>query len=312
MSASFLLLYWSFCWHWYSSNHINRQWSDVIDRPPMPHIFPETQFYSIFWAANYTARIYKSAIRSQHDSGAACRIITAGWWYHMWRLFLYHLLRLDKWPTQNFLAWKVNIFIYMIYTNFMYQWYHHCTQLLLTTEAWVLWHFIITTVWWVESNSMFVEGKDTFFSIQNFTKLQCSWYTLRLLPMQHTMKIQHCKFIKSSTLVYVLVYILALTNSTEKSPSWEANNHSASQEIPCLSWNLKVHYCIHNGLPIPRLLCNISKKYIFKIHIKYILILSSHLYLSLWRDLFPSGFSHHSILWIFHGPPCPTHMIWLS
>jgi hypothetical protein len=32
-----------------------------------------------------------------------------------------------------------------------------------------------------------------------------------------------------------------------KSPSWEANRHSASQEIPCPSWNLKVHYCVHNS-----------------------------------------------------------------
>jgi hypothetical protein len=29
-----------------------------------------------------------------------------------------------------------------------------------------------------------------------------------------------------------------LTNSTEQRLSWEANSHSASQEIPCLIWNL--------------------------------------------------------------------------
>jgi hypothetical protein len=36
----------------------------------------------------------------------------------------------------------------------------------------------------------------------------------------------------------------------EQSPSWEANSHSASQEIPCLLCNLKVHYCIHKSLPL--------------------------------------------------------------
>ena len=32
----------------------------------------------------------------------------------------------------------------------------------------------------------------------------------------------------------------------EQSPSWEANQFAASQEIPCISWNRKVHYCIHS------------------------------------------------------------------
>jgi len=36
----------------------------------------------------------------------------------------------------------------------------------------------------------------------------------------------------------------------KQSPSWEANSHSASQEILHLLWNLKVHYCVHNSLPL--------------------------------------------------------------
>ena len=40
-----------------------------------------------------------------------------------------------------------------------------------------------------------------------------------------------------------------LTNSMEQSPSWEANMSSASQQIPRILCNLKVHYRIYNSLP---------------------------------------------------------------
>jgi hypothetical protein len=38
----------------------------------------------------------------------------------------------------------------------------------------------------------------------------------------------------------------------QQSPSWQVNQFSASQEIPHILWNLKVHYCIHKSpQPVP-------------------------------------------------------------
>jgi hypothetical protein len=40
----------------------------------------------------------------------------------------------------------------------------------------------------------------------------------------------------------------------EQSPFWEANSHSASQEIPCLLRKEKIHYPVHTiPLQIPNL-----------------------------------------------------------
>jgi len=33
----------------------------------------------------------------------------------------------------------------------------------------------------------------------------------------------------------------------EHSPSWKPDSHSASQEIPHLSWNPKAHYRVHKS-----------------------------------------------------------------
>ena len=75
-------------------------------------------------------------------------------------------------------------------------------------------------------------------------------------------------------LTYLRTYLNTYT--MERSPYWEANWFSASQEIPRILWNPKVHYRIHKCTPPVPILSQLDPIHIplsqfLKIHLNIIL-----------------------------------------
>ena len=90
-----------------------------------------------------------------------------------------------------------------------------------------------------------------------------------------------------------------------QSPSWAANWFAASQEIPHISRNPKVHYRTHNRPPPVPILGQPNPVHIPTSHLLEIqLILSIHLRLGLSSGLFPSGFSTKTL---YTTPPLLNH-----
>jgi hypothetical protein len=98
----------------------------------------------------------------------------------------------------------------------------------------------------------------------------------------------------------------------ELSPSWEAANRAATQELPSILWNLKIHYRIHKSHPPVPILNQINSVHTIPSYLRYILILSTHLRLGLHSGLSPTGFPTnilHAFLLNTIRSICPVHLI---
>ena len=121
----------------------------------------------------------------------------------------------------------------------------------------------------------------------------------------------------SRLFTFLLTYLLthSLTHSMQQSASWEANRFSASQEIPRILWNPKVHYRFHNCPPPVPILSQINPVHApHPTSWKYILIFS-HLRLGLPSGIFPSGFPTKTLYTPLLSPmraTCPAHLILLD
>jgi hypothetical protein len=102
---------------------------------------------------------------------------------------------------------------------------------------------------------------------------------------------------------YLITNLLAylVTYSMEQSPSWEGNRFSASQEIPRILWNPKVHYRSHKCPPPVSILSKLDPVRSTTFHFLKINLTTSHVSFSFLR-------MHQSIRpgprltpWLYHN-----------
>ena len=92
----------------------------------------------------------------------------------------------------------------------------------------------------------------------------------------------------------------------EQSTSWEANWFSASQEIPRILWNPKVHYRIHKSPPPVPVLKQINRVHVISswpVASEYTLMVLNN-FLSIWSS--PWEHMLDKIVYIFNKSDMPV------
>ena len=104
------------------------------------------------------------------------------------------------------------------------------------------------------------------------------------------------------------------SNFNEQSPSWEANNSSATQQIPRILRKPKVHYCVRKSHPPLSIRSQIDP--VHHASLRFIFILSAHLWLGLPTGSFPHdsplkpGMPLCSLPHVLHTLPISVLSVW--
>jgi hypothetical protein len=127
---------------------------------------------------------------------------------------------------------------------------------------------------------------------------------------------------KGEIITYLMIYLLhyllnLLTYSIEQGPTCEANRFAASQEIPRILWNPKVHYRIHKCPPPVPMLSHFNPvdappSYFLKINLNIILPPKPGSYKWSLSLRFPHQITLYKLLLSPIRATCPAHLIILN
>jgi hypothetical protein len=104
------------------------------------------------------------------------------------------------------------------------------------------------------------------------------------------------------------------TNFMELSPSREVGSQAATQELPSILWNPKVHYRVHKSPPLVSIPSQNNPVHTTPSYLRSTLVLSTYLRLGFPSDPFPSDFPTNVIYEGFTTTraTCPAHRILLN
>ena len=166
-------------------------------------------------------------------------------------------------------------FLFVPLVNFLYKfllWLNNCKS----WEIWQCWKLLAEILWVMTPHNWL--GKYQPFGVTHCLCFQgllqnigtclphsgwshsCFW-SLQVSVFWSTVNTAMCHSFVMCISVQLVLSVISLnstyllTYSMVQNPSWEANWFAASQEIPRILWNLKVHNRTHKRLPPVPILC---------------------------------------------------------